>query len=426
MTKKRKSAVKYWIGKIHLWMGLISGLFVFFLGITGCILAFEKEIGDLTQRYRFVKIENKPRLLPSQLKNIADLKLPGKHGHSVSYEPGKAAKVLYYNADPEYYYIVYMDPYSGQVLKVKDMNRDFFRIITIGHYYLWLPPAIGQPVLATATLLFVLLLISGLVLWWPKNKASTNKRFTIKWNARWRRVNYDLHNVLGFYITWIVIFIGLTGLVMGFQWFSKSVYWVSSGGKKLNLFEESFSDTTRIMPVSTGAPIDRLWLKALNENPDHKGSIEVHIPDSPKAALELALNPDTETYWKTDYRYYDQYTLKEIDVKHVFGRYSKASVADKIIRMNYDIHIGAIGGLPTKILAFIGSLIAASLPLTGFIIWWGRRNKTKGKKTKQRKSGRSGNLAEQAETVGARVHNTERKPGSDAPVSGTTSIKRQE
>ena len=47
--------------------------------------------------------------------------------------------------------------------------------------------------------------------------------------------------------------------------------------------------------------------------------------------------------------------------------------------MNYDIHVGAVLGLPGKILAFFASLIAASLPVTGFVIWWGRRKKSKAK-----------------------------------------------
>jgi uncharacterized iron-regulated membrane protein len=45
--------------------------------------------------------------------------------------------------------------------------------------------------------------------------------------------------------------------------------------------------------------------------------------------------------------------------------------------MNYDIHVGAIIGLPGKILMFFISLICASLPITGVYIWWGRRNKEK-------------------------------------------------
>ncbi|MFC1223951.1 PepSY domain-containing protein [Pedobacter sp. BG31] len=45
--------------------------------------------------------------------------------------------------------------------------------------------------------------------------------------------------------------------------------------------------------------------------------------------------------------------------------------------MNYDIHVGAILGLPGKVMAFFASLIAASLPITGFIIWWGKKKKNK-------------------------------------------------
>ena len=60
------------VGKIHLWLGLSSGLVVLFLGITGCILAFEIEIRNLTESFRKVKIEDKPFLLPSALKTRAE------------------------------------------------------------------------------------------------------------------------------------------------------------------------------------------------------------------------------------------------------------------------------------------------------------------------------------------------------------------
>jgi uncharacterized iron-regulated membrane protein len=48
---------------------------------------------------------------------------------------------------------------------------------------------------------------------------------------------------------------------------------------------------------------------------------------------------------------------------------------EKTVGANYDIHVGSILGLPTKIIAFIVSLICASLPVTGFMIWWGRRKR---------------------------------------------------
>lgn len=372
-TMSKKKNFKYYTGRLHLWLGLASGLIVCFLGITGCILAFEQEIRSVTEPYRFVAVQNKPLLPPSALKSIGNKALPGKHNpHSIAYEPGKAAQAVYYHEAPDYYWIVYINPYTGQVLKVKDMDADFFRIVLDGHFYLWLPHSVGQPIVASATLIFVVLLISGLILWWPKNKAAAKQRFTIKLNARWRRVNYDMHNVLGFYMAWVIIFIALTGLVWGFQWFAGSVYWVTSGGKKQMAFYEAQSDTT-LKPVLKVAAIDQAWRKTLKEKPGFNGSIDVHIPENSKAAIEVAINPDTYTYWKTDYVYYDQYTLKEIQVKHSYGKFQKASAADKLARMNYDIHVGQIAGLPGKIMAFCASLIAASMPVTGFIIWWGRR-----------------------------------------------------
>lgn len=376
--KKKNKTFKYWVGRIHLWLGLISGLFVCFLGITGCILAFEREIENVTQPYRNLEVQNKPLLPPTALKKIADRALPNKHAHSITYQPGKSAQVVYYNFDPEYYYIVFVNQYTGEVIKVKNMNDDFFRIVIMGHYYLWLPPEIGQPVLTTATLMFVVLLFSGLILWWPKNKAASKQRFTIKWNAKWRRVNYDFHNVLGFYITWIIIFIALSGMVMGFQWFAKSVYFVSSGGKTLNQFEETYSDTTRNAKLQLNASAaDQLWKSYLDADPKFNGSLDVHVPENEKASIEIAKNPDPDTYWKADYSYFDQHTLKEIEVKHVFGKLKNATVADKIMRMNYDIHVGSIAGLPGKIIAFFASLIAASMPITGVLIWIGRNKKKK-------------------------------------------------
>jgi len=375
---KKKKTLKYWIGRLHLWLGLISGVFVLFLGITGCILAFEREIEDAIQTYRFTESQNKPLIAPTKLKAIADKALPNKKAHSVNYQPGRTAQVVYYHDAPAYYYIVFVNQYTGEVLKVKNMDDDFFRIIIMGHYYLWLPPEIGQPILTTATMMFVFLLISGLVLWWPKSKAARKQRFTVKLKSKWRRLNYDLHNVLGFYTMFIAIFIGLSGMVMGFQWFAKSVYWASSGGKSMNIFEETYSDTTSVAQLSLNASAaDLLWARFLKEDPKFSGSLDVHIPENEKGTVEIAKNPDPTTYWKADYRYFDQHTLKEIEVKHMFGKFANTSIADKIIRMNYDVHIGAIAGIPGKIIAFFASLIAASMPVTGVIIWLGRKKKKK-------------------------------------------------
>lgn len=368
--------VKKVIGKIHLWLGLTSGLLVLVIAITGCIYAFQKEIQDATQSYRFVEKQSRDFLPPSVLKAAAEKELSGKHIHAVQYLGGdKAATVIYYNYEPDYYYyLVYVNPYTAEVLKVKDMEADFFQIILNGHFYLWLPPEIGQPIVATSTLVFVVMLISGIVLWWPKKKKDVNQRLKIKWSAKWRRVNYDLHNVLGFYAWAIAFVLATTGLVWGFQWFANTYYAVAGGEKSLEYYEPA-SDTTQTYTGDVPM-IDQVYAQMRKEYPTAK-TIEVHIPDTKAAVIGANANADDETYWKLDYRYYDQYTMKEVSVDHIYGRFPEAKAADKLFRMNYDIHTGAILGLPGKILAFVASLICASLPVTGVYIWWGRRKKDK-------------------------------------------------
>lgn len=367
--------IKKVIGIIHLWLGLASGIIVLFLGITGCILAFEVEIRKLTQPYLFSKAEEKEYLPPSVLQVNADKYLDGKKSLGVEYPgKGKSAVAIYY--DEESYKLVYLNPYTGNLLKVKNMNRDFFRVVLDGHFYLWLPPGIGQPIVASATLVFLIMIITGLILWWPKNKSAAKQRFRFKWKptTKWKRKNYDLHNVLGFYMTWIAIFIAVTGLVFGFQWFAKSLYWVTSGGKHMVEHVHPVSDTTKI---NTTSIVDKVW----KEHAVHvktNESLSVSFPATNTDPVEVTVNHRPGTYYNADYYHYDQYTGIELPaVGSYAGTFKDAAVADKIVRMNYDIHVGAVLGLTGKIIAFLASLVAASLPVTGFYIWWGRRKKNK-------------------------------------------------
>lgn len=361
------------IGKVHLWLGLGSGLVVFIVAITGCVYAFQKEIQDLTQPFRFVEKQSAGFLPPSVLKAEAEKHLPDKHMHAIQYfGPERAAMVIYYSGNPAYYYLIYINPYTAEVLEVRDMDNDFFAFVLKGHFYLWLPPQIGKPVVASSTLVFVCLLISGLILWWPRRKKDVKQRLTIKWNARWRRVNYDVHSVLGFYAHVIALILALTGLVWGFEWFAQGWYRVAGGEKSLQ-YAEPLSDTT-MANINDVPSIDRVYAEMKKLYPTAE-AIEVHIPVGKESVVAANANHGDGTYWQLDYRYFDQYTLKKIAVDHLYGRFQDATVADRIMRMNYDIHTGAILGFAGKLLVFCASLICASLPVTGVYLWLGRRKK---------------------------------------------------
>lgn len=364
------------IRKIHLWLGLLSGLVVFIVAITGCIYAFQSEIQDLTQPYRFVNKVGDSILPPSEIWKLADEVLPDKHLHAVLYPGGnRSVQAIYYSYEDHYYYFVYVDQFRGEVLKVKNEFADFFRMVLDGHFYLWLPPQIGQPVVASFTLVFLVMICTGLILWWPKNKKGSRKSFKIKWDARWRRKNYDLHQVLGFYVMVFALVFALTGLVWGFSWFRDSYYAATTGGKAFVEYYAPVSDSSKV--YSGDIPgIDQVWLKMRAEYPDADW-IEVHPPDYEHGSFAANANPDASTYWKMDYRYFDQYTLEELPVDHIWNRFEEATLGDKLQRMNYDIHVGAIGGIAGKILAFCLSAIIASLPITGVLIWIGKKNKSK-------------------------------------------------
>lgn len=364
---------------LHLWLGLISGIVVFIVSITGCIYAFQKEITSITQPYQFVQERSQPYLSPSILKRIAEKR--GVVINAVQYPgPGRAA-IATYRDKKTGYIMIYLNPYSGEVLKVKELEKDFFRIVLSGHYNLWLPREIGQPIVSWATLVFVALLITGLVMWWPKNlrKANVDKSFKIKWKASFKRVNYDLHNVLGFYVLVGALIIAITGVYFGLKWVPRSIYWVASGGKSMPAVRGTIPSDTTAIPVQAllYSPEDSVWSR-LNQEYKGKGSLQIQFVQKKSDAIVASYNPGQGTFYKTHTRLFDRYSLREMQGKTLYNKpYEVSSGADKLVRMNYDIHVGAIGGLAGKIIAFLIGLVSASLPVTGFLVWWGKRRKAK-------------------------------------------------
>ncbi len=433
--KSKKSLFKRIMAWLHLWLGLASGIIVVIVSLTGCIYVFENEIKDFIEDWRFVKPQEKAFLLPSQLVSIADKKMKDKKATSVTFGAKDEAAIVGYfvekkgegerggkgehkkgerkrdfakneNAKSEVkpqgkaaekrkgkgkgekrkggrrsgtFISVYMNPYTGEVLNVKTFSRgdspDFFRWILNGHRALWLPYDIGRPIVGVAVLIFVVLLISGIVLWWPTKwiKSIIDKSFKIKWDASFKRVNYDMHNVLGFYSCIFLFFIAVTGLVWSFGWWSKSLYWVTSGGKPLTENRESpKSDTTHVKEFNI-TTADKVLLNIRKENPQAAG-IMISIPGKPADPIGAFVYKKKHTFYNMDRYSFDQQSLKEISIKTPFsGKYIEANIPDKIRRMNYDIHVGSVLGLTGKIIAFLASLISASLPITGFIIWWGKQ-----------------------------------------------------
>ncbi len=372
------------IGKIHLFLGLTTGLVVFIVAVTGAIYCFAPELQNITQAYRTVQEQEKRFLPPSKISFIAEQQLPGRLPQRIYYGNRNQAVHILFSNKKDFNYSVFINPYTGQVLEVRNNGEDFFSIILNLHRTLLNP--YGHEIIRWCTLVFLIMLITGIILWWPKNKAAKKQGLIVKWNHSPKRLNYDLHRVFGFYATWIIIFTVLTGLIWSFDGFAKAVYTITGANHSIVIKKAPLSDTTT-RATSGIAPIDLIWQKIEPDMQQKYATALFILPGNKNEAILLRANPENGTLYKTDFRYYDQYTAKEIPGAFVWGNYADGhTVADKIKRMNYDIHTGAILGWPGRVAIFFATLIAASLPITGFYIWWGRNKKAKSGSKQNRKT----------------------------------------
>lgn len=377
---------KNFIKKVHLWLGLSSGLIVIILGITGCLYVFEEELRPIVHDYYYVDQVKNKKLPVSRLIQIA--REANKSNPNQMLSGCKAMNddrrtvmiwfseeldenaIWYWNRYQSTY--VYLDPYTGAVKKLEEYNFEFFVFVRMLHQTLCFNSKIGDPIVGTATIIFIISLLTGLVLWWPKNKSAAKQRFWFRWKntTKWKRKNYDLHNILGYYMLIFALIIALTGLVWAFECYDKGVQWVFNGGKTIEKNTKAIESDTLHFTTKTQA--DKIY-----------NTIETSYPKAKSYFMFMPKANDSLGTVRTFIRYqsrfddvsiqFDQYTAKKLETT----TYEDKNSGEKFRFINYDLHVGSILGFPGKILAFIASLVSASLPITGFLIWWGRNSKKK-------------------------------------------------
>jgi len=403
---------------IHRWLGLITGLVVLILSITGCLFVFQQEISEWVRHdtYYADEIPENAKTLP--IKTLQEKAASALDVHYLPYglttykDPDRNWSAMYYKGGKdswtyfgsmEAYKTAYINPYNGEIEGIVNEKKDFFQIVKGIHWSLLLATPIGQPFLAWCTVIFIILLISGMILWWPKkwNKSNRQKSFKIKWGSTWRRINYDLHNVLGFYFLLLSLIIAFTGLYWYFPSAQKTLHFIGTGEFKLPPGPtEKVISTPPEDNTDTGFNIlDVVYTKAWDEYPA-ASSIAIIAPTDSQSTVSATVRPDGETYYSRSYLQFDRYSGRLLHA----DRYENKSRGEKLVAMNYDIHVGAIGGLPGKIIAFFASLVCGSLPVTGFIIWLDREQRKRNNKRQKRhkKITRPEDIemkAEKAETV---------------------------
>lgn len=221
MKKQKPYSVKKFINDVHLWLGLISGLVLFLVCLSGTILTFEKEIKGWFSSPMIVSSDVNFQPLSNIVSNV-EQRTGGKVISITLPEATAAPYELRVKTDPTSRRGTAFEvhPETGEIVKPGKTPVDEFMMFMFRmHRWLLLDTSVGRPIVGVSTIIFLIISITGIILWFPKKWKWRNFRqgFTIKTSGNWKRINHDLHNTLGFYACVFIVIMGITGLCWSFE-----------------------------------------------------------------------------------------------------------------------------------------------------------------------------------------------------------------
>lgn len=318
-------------------------------------------------------------------------------GVSISSDPGRAYQV---SLSKPRRASLYVDQYTGEV-KGKSERSGFFMFMFRMHR--WLLDSMnpgnegifwGKMIVGVSTLLLVFVLISGIVIWWPRTRKALKNSLKITATKGWRRFWYDLHVAGGMYALIFLLAMALTGLTWSFPWYRTAFYKVfgvevqqraaqgheqksdaqkrdtklaahrekkregnevrkgERGGRPENNHSDMYSVT------SPSVYWQEIYDKLRRQNPEYKqisissgtASVSFNRFGNQRASDRYSFNTDNGEFTET-------------------SLYQHQDKSGKIRGWIYSVHVGNWGGMFTRILTFIAALLGAALPLTGYYLW---------------------------------------------------------
>lgn len=395
---------------IHLWAGLISGLVLVVVCFTGTVYVYNTEIRESAAKHLYEVSEQRGEVKPG-LNTILESTRKQIEGDFISVSiPFEANRSLQINVKKEgdqsrsgtTYFI---NPYSGEILGnnaeptwADNLMKDMFSL----HRWLMLDRVekplfgelpnrtLGSYITGTATILFTIGVITGLIIWFPKRLKNWKQGLKIK-TGNWKRLNHDLHNSLAFYSIIILFLMGVTGPFWSFPWYKEALQ------KSLGTYKEQPSENrsgNAANPTVTGTAnqnpgvnsgesgnqsaalmtmdIERI-VQLADSILEYEGSYRVSFPQKPEDLISV-------NKYKTGFfapAAADKIQMKAdltIDEVQVF---KEKPMNERISSSIKSIHIGDVYGSFSKILYFLACLVATSLPFTGTLIWINKMKKKK-------------------------------------------------
>ena len=348
---------------VHLGLGLSIGLLASVTCLTGSLIVYKPEIESLTLGpVSHLVSPADPRTVSLQLAYDAvkhgrpDCKIVQAYLHA---EPGLAWS-FDLNCKPSGRVVVYVDKYRGNITGEDRFQGKWTQWIYDLHVRL-LSGATGETINGIGALLLILLAATGLVVWWPGIR-HWRSAFRFESRARWRRKNYDLHRLTGFFASLLVMFVALTGAYFAFPKTYESIVAWAAGKPSVLVAPRTAIGKSR------GMNLDAIYATAAQAMPVGETTL-LAFPQQKDAPYSLRrMLPGDWRRTGDNLVYIDQYTGQVIRINYHRG----LSWPIRFTRDLYPLHFGTFGGNFTRVLWIIVGLAPATLYVTGVLMWWNR------------------------------------------------------
>lgn len=367
---------------LHLWLSVPFGLVVTVVCLTGAMLVFEDEVTRAVRPALYcVEPEGKPldvgvlaaavtASLPegAEVKSITTYADPSRAWRVALTQPRRAA--------------VMVNQYTGEVLG-RTERLPVFTVAFRLHRWLMDSPAghgsmsAGKLVVGISTLAFILVLVTGVVVWWPRSRRALKAGLKIPLRrgafALWR----GTHVVGGMYALILLLLMAVTGLTWSFGWWRTAVYAVAgvgtspSGGQKQPSVQSGGNAGRERDGGGSGATAGyAVWQRALD-------AVVAAVPGAQSATVgDGTVRVPCGTAGNVraaDTFAFDRVTGMLTSTELYAGQPAQSRARGWL----YSLHTGAWGGMAGRILSFAAALVGASLPLTGYWIWLRRISRKK-------------------------------------------------
>ena len=217
--------VLFWL---HLACGVVAGAIILIMSVTGALLTYQRQITAWADTRGYAVEPTSQRLPAAAILARAAESHPELSPTALVIRSAPTSPAsLTVGAGRQ----LFIDPYTGEVLGEGNGHgvRAFFRIMVEWHRYLGASGAtrpLGRAVTGAANLAFLIIVMSGLVLWVPRSWKWSNIR-SITWfkgGLRGKPRDFNWHNTIGFWSAIPLAIIIAGGVVISYPWATGLVY----------------------------------------------------------------------------------------------------------------------------------------------------------------------------------------------------------